>query len=60
MCKVAPDNLLLNTVKIDSVEHLGLNKGPRFTLQYWTYCAPLVTKGYKTYNPLPGTSRYFI
>jgi hypothetical protein len=60
MCKLAYDNLLLDTGEVDSVKHLGLNKGPRFTLRYRTHCAPLVTRGYVFSVPLPNTTRQFI
>jgi hypothetical protein len=60
MCRLSHDNLLLDTGEVDSVKHLGLNKGPRFTLRYQTHCAPLVTKGYVFTVPLVNTSRKVI
>jgi hypothetical protein len=60
MCKLSHDNLLLDTGEVDSVKHLGLNKGPRFTLRYQTHCAPLVTKGFMSTVPLENTTRKFI
>lgn len=41
ICKLANDNVLLETGAIDSVKHLGLNDGPRFlstigcTVRHW-------------------------
>jgi hypothetical protein len=46
ICKSANNNLLLDTGAIDSVEHLGLNDGPHFTLRQRTHCAPLKTEGF--------------
>ena len=46
MCKSAFGNILLDSGDIDSMQHLGINKGPRFTVSYRTHCAPVVTKGY--------------
>ncbi|KAH7083074.1 hypothetical protein BKA63DRAFT_502200 [Paraphoma chrysanthemicola] len=60
MCKLAYDNLVLDTGKVDSVKHLGLNRGPRFTLRYRTHCGPLVTKGFVYSVPLPNTTRNFL
>jgi hypothetical protein len=60
MCKLSYGNLLLDTGDIDSVKHLGLNKGPRFTLRYRTHCAPLVTEGFTFPVPMQNTTRKFI
>lgn len=46
ICKSQSGNILLNSGKIDSVHHLGLNQGPRFTLEFANHCAPVNTKGY--------------
>lgn len=56
LCKMSYGNLLLDTGDLDSVKHLGLNRGPRFTLRYRTHCAPLVTKGYTKVLPQTGTT----
>lgn len=56
ICKLVNDNLLLESGVIDSVEHLGLNDGPRFTVHHWMHCAPLETKNYTKTAPLQGTS----
>lgn len=56
ICKLANDNVLLETGAIDSVEHLGLNDGPRFTVHHWMHCAPLKTENYTKTVPLQGTS----
>ncbi|KAF9697639.1 hypothetical protein EKO04_004170 [Ascochyta lentis] len=60
MCKMAYGNLHLDTGTLDSVYHLGLNRGPRFTLQYRTHCAPLVTKGYTTVDTIENSTRKLI
>ncbi|KAH6614799.1 hypothetical protein C7974DRAFT_442811 [Boeremia exigua] len=44
------------TSGIDSVEHLGLNDGPRFTVHHRMHCAPLETKGCTETVTLQGTS----
>ena len=56
ICKLANDNLLLDTVAIDSVEHLGLNDGPRFTVHHKMHCAPLKTENYTKVIPSKDTS----
>ena len=55
ICRLANDNLLLDTGAIDSVEHLGLNYGPRFTVHHRMHCAPLETEGYTKTVPLKNT-----
>lgn len=54
ICKSTNKNLLLDTGPIDSVRHLGLNRGPRFTLQHQVHCAPLETLGYT--EEVPGSN----
>jgi hypothetical protein len=56
ICKLENDNLLLETGAIDSLEHLGLNDGPRFTVHHRMHCAPLETENYTKTVPLQGTS----
>lgn len=56
ICKLAKDNLLLETDAIDSVEHLGLNDGPRFTVHHRMHCAPLKTEDYTKTAPLQSES----
>ncbi|OAG01385.1 uncharacterized protein CC84DRAFT_190654 [Paraphaeosphaeria sporulosa] len=46
ICKSATGNILLDSGVLDSHLHLGLNRGPRFTLRHQTHCAPLNTKGF--------------
>jgi uncharacterized membrane protein YccF (DUF307 family) len=48
MCRLTSGNLLLNTGLLDSLEDLGINRGPRFQLRAQRHCAPLVTKGFST------------
>ncbi|KAH7093216.1 hypothetical protein FB567DRAFT_575963 [Paraphoma chrysanthemicola] len=60
ICKLAYDNLVLDTGEVDSVKHPGLNRGPRFTLRYRTHCGPLVTKGFVFSVPLPNTTQNFL
>jgi hypothetical protein len=46
LCRTDMGNLVLDTGKLDSLSHLGINTGPRFSLQYRTHCAPLETEGF--------------
>lgn len=46
ICKSKSGNLLLDSGKIDSVHHLGLNRGPPFTFEFANHCATLSTEGY--------------
>jgi hypothetical protein len=55
LCRADQGNLLLDSGKLDSSQHLGLNAGPRFTLQYRTQCAPLQTRGYTDIVTDPST-----
>lgn len=57
LCRIDRGNLLLDSGKLDSSQHLGLNIGPRFTLQYRTHCAPLQTSGYTDIVMDPSTSK---
>lgn len=56
ICKLSSGNLLLDTGSLDSVKHLGLNQGPRFTLRIQTHCAPLVVNGHTTYKLIPNST----
>lgn len=46
LCKSQSGNLVLDSGRIDSVHHLGLNGGPAFTFEFANHCAPLSTEGY--------------
>jgi hypothetical protein len=46
LCKSASGNLVLESDNIESVRHLGLNRGPPFLIRYQTHCAPLNTENY--------------
>lgn len=53
ICKIRDDNLVVDTGRLDSLEHLGTNIAPeyRFQLRFVTTCAPIKTQGYTTdYN----------
>jgi hypothetical protein len=53
ICKLDNDNLVLDTGRLDSLEHLGINTAPafRFQLRFVYMCAPLKTQGYmRDYN----------
>jgi hypothetical protein len=53
ICKLDNDNLVLDTGRLDSLEHLGINTASanRFQLRFLYTCAPLKTQGYmKDYN----------
>jgi hypothetical protein len=56
ICKLAKNNLLLEADAIDSVEHLGLNDVPRFTVHHRMHCAPLETEDYTKTSPLESES----
>lgn len=57
LCRNDQGNLLLDSGRLDSSKHLGLNTGPHFTLQYRTQCAPLQTNGYTDIVTDPITSK---
>lgn len=59
MCKSSSDNLLIDSGKLDSSDHLGLNKGPRFTVRYQSHCAPLKTHGFTEVVTEPDSLRRF-
>ncbi|PVH98268.1 hypothetical protein DM02DRAFT_596251 [Periconia macrospinosa] len=46
VCKMESGNIRFDTGRLDSLEHLGINKGPRFHLRHQASCAPLKTEGY--------------
>lgn len=46
ICKSKFGNLLLDSGALDSIQDLGLNTGPRFTIRHTTHCAPLMTDGF--------------
>jgi hypothetical protein len=46
MCKSTTGNLLLDSGDLNSLDHLGLNLGPRFLLRHQTHCAPLNTQNF--------------
>jgi len=60
VCKSRAGNLVLDTESIDSIEHLGINRGPRFLTRTRIHCAPLKTKGFTEIETNPTTSQTFI
>ncbi|KAH7084584.1 hypothetical protein FB567DRAFT_400442, partial [Paraphoma chrysanthemicola] len=51
ICKSPFGNLLIDAGPLDSLTHLGINKGPRFTAHIKEHCAPLATDHFtKTYT----------
>jgi hypothetical protein len=46
ICRMANDNIFLDTGYLDSYKYLGLNKGPRFSIRLSRHCAPLETDNY--------------
>ena len=59
MCESGRGNLLLDTSEVDSYSHLGLNRGPRFTLRYRTHCAPILTQNFTQRSLIPNSTRVF-
>lgn len=57
ICTSDFDNILLDSSFLDSAQHLGMNKGPRFVFRYQTHCAPLKTEGYTETITSPYNSR---
>ncbi|CAI6253498.1 unnamed protein product [Periconia digitata] len=55
VCKSNTSNLEFDTGKLDSLDHLGLNAGPRFQFRHQAACGPLKTDGYsERYNDSAG------
>ena len=46
ICKSNFGNILLDSGALDSIQDLGLNAGPHFTVRHATHCAPLMTSGF--------------
>jgi hypothetical protein len=46
VCKSQSGKVVLDSGRIDSVHHLGLNAGPSFTFEFANHCASLSTEGY--------------
>lgn len=57
ICKSNVGNILLDSGVLDSLLHLGLNSGPRFTLRHRTHCAPLETNGFTDVFTAPNVSQ---
>jgi hypothetical protein len=50
ICKSASGNLLIDTGPLSGYQHLGINKGPRLSIQHRQHCAPLKSTGFtRTY-----------
>jgi len=60
MCKSNTGNLLLDSGYLDSLDHLGLIKGPRFAIRYYTHCAPLNTQNFTEVITASNSSQRFL
>jgi hypothetical protein len=50
ICRLAENNLHLDTGYLDGHKHFGLNGGPQFSLRLARQCAPLETNNYTKVN----------
>jgi len=60
MYKSSTGNLLLDSGTLDSLDHLGWTKGPRFTLRHRSHCAPLNTDDFTETITAPNSSQRFL
>ena len=61
VCNSTFGNLILDSGELDSMQQLGLNDGPRFSLRYRTHCALLNVTDYTAlYTSPPDSDRRYL